>query len=91
MNNNQLIEKYANENEVSKAEAKRIIESVIRTIADGAKENGKCAVPGLGKLELVHVEERSGKAPKTQKPYTTPAHNKFKFTSLEAGKQLANA
>jgi len=55
----ELVEAVAQKLEVSKRESNEIIGTVIDTIVEGALE-GKCVVPGLGKLVLQKTKGRSG-------------------------------
>jgi len=89
MNKAELIEAVAGKLEVSKAEAGRVVETVIGTVIEGAVA-GECVVPGLGKLKVVDTAARSGvsKLGGAEKAWSTPAGKKIKLSLSTAGKAL---
>nr|DAX81622.1 MAG TPA: Bacterial DNA-binding protein [Bacteriophage sp.] len=60
---------------VTEDKAREIIETVVETIKAGAAKDGKCVIPGLGKLAVTKVAERTYTA--FGKSTTKPAHKKF--------------
>ena len=89
MNKSELIETVAGKLEVSKAEAGRVIETVVGTIIDGAVA-GECTIPGLGKVVKTATAARSGvsKLGGEEKAWTKAAGFTLKLRLSTAGKQL---
>jgi DNA-binding protein HU-beta len=89
MNKAELVEAVAGKLEVSKAEAGRIIETVVGTIIDGAVA-GECVVPGLGKIVKTETAARSGvsKLGGEEKAWSKPAGHTLKLRLSTAGKAL---
>ena len=89
MNKTQLIESVAAKQEVSKAEATRIIEGVFETIKEGLA-NGEVTLPGIGKLVVVETAARSGvsKLRGEEKAWSKPAGKTIKLRLSKAGKEL---
>ena len=85
MNKAQVAEAVATKLEVSKAEAQRIIDTVVGTFIEGAKADGEAVVQGLGKLKVVDKAETSGVA--MGKPWTKPAHKAFKLSVSKEGSE----
>lgn len=88
MNKAQLVDAVATKLEVSKAEAGRVIESVIGEIIAGAKADGECVIPGLGKLEVKETAARTGvsKMGGVEKAWTKPAGKKLGLKLSKEGK-----
>lgn len=93
MNKAQLVEAVASKLEVSKAEAGRVIETVLGTIIEGAKTDGECVIPGLGKLKVTATAAKAGGvervAPNGTKYVTEakPAGKKFSLSVSKEGKE----
>jgi nucleoid DNA-binding protein len=90
MNQNELIAVVAEKMEVSKAEAKRTIDTVLGTIIDGVVANGEAVLPGLGKLKVKDVKGRSGvsKLQGVEKAWKTEDHKTIRLSLSAAGKEL---
>lgn len=88
MNKAELIAKVAEKAEVSKAEAGRLVETVIEAIVEGAVADGEAVLPGVGKLKLVAVEASEGVA--MGKKWSKPAHKKLKLSLSTEGKTIGN-
>ena len=93
MNKAQLTEAVAAELEVSKAEAGRIIETVISGIIAGAVKDGEAVIPGLGKLVVAETAARSGvsKMGGVEKAWTKPAGKKLALKLSKEGKEAVTA
>ena len=89
MNKAELIEAVAAKLEVSKAEANRVVETVVGTIIEGAVA-GEAVIPGLGKLVKVETAARSGvsKIGGVEKAWTKEAGQTLKLRLSKAGKDL---
>jgi len=91
MNKVELISVIANKMDISKAEAGRVLNTVMETIIEGV-EAGECVLPGIGKLVLVDVPGRSGvsKVSGVEKAWKTEDHKKVKLRLSKAGKEIGN-
>lgn len=88
-NKSDLIEFVAaQEDVVSKASAKRIVDALVDKVIDLIAEGGDLSISGLGTFHVVAREERSGRNPQTGEALTIPAKNVPKF---RAGAKLKNA
>jgi len=90
MNKAKLVEVVAGKLEVSKAEAGRVVDTVIGSILDGVVADGEAVVPGLGKLKVVDVKGREGvsKLQGVEKAWKTEDSKKIKLSLSTAGKAL---
>lgn len=86
MNKAELIAKIAETTGTSKKEAEGTINLVVDTIIAGAKTDGECVIPSLGKLAVVDVAARSGVA--MGKAWSKPAGKALKLKLSKAGKEL---
>mgnify|MGYP003611292041 CR=1 FL=1 len=77
MNKAGLIASISEQMDISKIKSAEIINIVVETIKAGARNDGECVIPGLGKLKQVDVPERSGVA--MGKPWTKAAHKTLKL------------
>jgi DNA-binding protein HU-beta len=93
MNKAELTAAVATKLEVSKAEAGRIIETVLGEIIAGAVATGECVVPGLGKLEVKETAARSGvsKMGGVEKTWTKPAGKKISLKLSKEGKSVTES
>jgi DNA-binding protein HU-beta len=86
MNKVELTQAVAEKLQVSKAESGRIIEDVIGTMIDGAKNSGECVLPGLGKIVVVDTAAREGVT--NGKAWSKPAGKTIKLRLSKAGKEI---
>jgi nucleoid DNA-binding protein len=84
MNKAQVSEAVATALNTTKAEAQRIVDTVVSVIIKGAKEDGEAVVSGLGKLKVVDKEATSGTT--MGKAWSKPAHKAFKLVVSKEGK-----
>ena len=85
MNKAQVAEAVAIALNSTKAEAQRIVDTVMSVIIEGAKADGEAVVSGLGKLKVVDKEATSGVA--MGKKWEKPAHTAFKLIVSKEGKE----
>lgn len=83
MNKEQLIATVAETQGTSKAEAERNINDIVGAIMAGAKADGECAVPGLGKLKVENKPATTGES--FGKAWSKPAYSKFKLSVGTSG------
>jgi DNA-binding protein HU-beta len=84
----ELIAAVAEEAHIGKADAEKVINSLIWTISETLKGDGRLALPGFGTFSVTERKARDGRNPQTGKPIKIPATKVAKFT---AGKQLKDA
>lgn len=60
---NELAENNAAENDLTKAQAKTIVDSVFKTIADAAVSGAEASLPGFGKFNVEDSPAREGRNP----------------------------
>ena len=84
MNKLELIDYVSSETGATKADAGRIIDSVIDGISKELKKGRRVTLIGFGTFTPVKREERVGRNPKTGEPVNIPSKKVVKFkTSLE--------
>lgn len=83
MNKSQLIDSYANAHGITKAEAKRQVESVLDQIHTGLHQTGKVSLADFGTFTLATRAERQGRNPKTNESITIPAKQVVKFKAFD--------
>ncbi len=84
MTKSQIIAALAEENDVSKVEAKAFLESVVNLAYKNAKDG--FTIPGLGKLVKVRRKARMGRNPATGETIKIAAKTVLKFRIAKAAK-----
>lgn len=79
MNKSELIENIADQNGLTKVNAKKIVESVLENIAKGTREKGKVSLLGFGNFSTTIRAARQGRNPKTGEILEIPAKEVVKF------------
>lgn len=80
MNKTELIAAVAAKTETSKAQAAKLVDSVLGTIADAVcGDDAELAIPDFGRFFVKHVPERQGINPSTKEKITIEAHDKVVF------------
>jgi len=85
MNKTELIEKVANESNLSKSAAERMVNSVFAAITDAVKTGDKVSLPGFGAFSVVERAAREGRNPQSGEAMSIPAKKVVKF---KAGSKL---
>ena len=80
----QIIAAVAEDAEITKAQARDAIESLVNHAYKGAKDG--FTIPGLGKLVLVHRKARMGRNPATGETIKIKAKKVLKFRIAKAAK-----
>ena len=88
MNKQELIQKAAKENDLTKAKAAGAVESVIDGIIRGLKKGEATTFVGFGTFKTVARKARVARNPQTGEPIKIPKRRVVRFT---AGKALKNA
>jgi len=86
MTKSQLISLIAEKNELTKAAAGAILETLSSTAIAETKKTGQFVVPGIGKLVKSHRKARMGRNPQTGASIKIPAKTVVKFRVAKACK-----
>ncbi len=87
---NEIADKIAAEQAVSKAQAKAIVESVFKQISDAAGLGAETSIPGFGKFKVKDTPARDGRNPSTGATIQIAASKKLSFTPAKAIKDALN-
>nr|WP_314255915.1 HU family DNA-binding protein [uncultured Devosia sp.] len=87
---NEISENIAAEHSIPKAQAKALVESVIKAITDAAVAGDEVSLPGFGKFKVKASPAREGRNPSTGAPITIAASNKMTFVPAKALKDALN-
>ena len=88
MNKSELIEAMADGAGISKADAKRALDSFIGATSGTLKKGGRVALVGFGSFSISKRSARTGRNPQTGKEIQIAAKNVVKF---KAGAELSNS
>jgi DNA-binding protein HU-beta len=90
MNATELIAKLSGTHGVSKAQAKSIVEDILRGILDAAASGAEVSLPGFGKFKVKVTPEREGRNPASGEKIKIAASKKLTFSSAKSIKDLLN-
>ena len=88
MNKAELISKIAEDADVSKAMAEKILNATLSGIKEGLTDDGNLTLVGFGTFSVVKRAARKGRNPQTGKAIKIPAKKVVKF---KPGKNLKDA
>lgn len=88
MNKAELVNAVAAKSGLSKVDAKKALDAVIKSISEALINGDKVSLVGFGTFSVVERSARAGINPATKKPIKIPAKKVAKF---KAGSELANA
>lgn len=88
MNKAELIDAIAADSGLSKADAKRALDSFVKTTTTSLKKAGRVALVGFGSFSVTKRAARKGRNPQTGKEIKIAAKNVVKF---KVGADLAKA
>lgn len=88
MNKTQLVEKIAQQADLSKAKAAEALEAFIQTVTDNLAKNEEVSVVGFGTFTVSERAARAGRNPRTGEAIEIKASRLPKF---RAGKSLKEA
>ena len=88
---NEIADTIASEQNLSKVQAKAIVESVFRQITEAALAGAETSSPSFGKFKLKETPEREGRNPATGATIKIAAAKKLAFTPGKAVKDALNA
>src|ERR671913_8227 len=85
-----LADRVAAEHKVGKAEAKRIVTTVLDAITSAAREGQEVSLPGFGKFKVQHRPERQARNPRTGETVTVAAMRKLVYQPAKVVKDALN-
>ncbi len=85
MNKGDLIEKIVSEVSITKADAARVLESIVDGVTQSLKRGERTTISGFGTFSVSKRKARVGRNPQTGEPINIPARRVARFT---AGKEL---
>lgn len=88
---NEIADKIAAEQGLTKAQAKAIVEGVFKQIVAAATSGAETSIPGFGKFKLKETPEREGRNPATGATVKIAAAKKLTFQPAKAIKDTLNA
>ena len=91
MNTNELIAKIADAHDVSKVQAKSIVDDILKHIVDAAVSGAEVSLPAFGKFKVKATPEREGRNPANGEKIKIAASKKLTFSSAKSVKDLLNA
>ena len=87
---NEIADKIAADQNLTKAQAKAIVESVFKQITDAARAGAETSIPSFGKFKVKATPEREGRNPATGAAMKIAASNKLAFAPAKALKDTLN-
>lgn len=88
---NDIAAKVAQENGLTKAQAKSAVDAVFKAVTDAAIAGEETSIPGFGKFKVKETAEREGRTPATGVTVTIAASKKLTFTPAKAAKDALKA
>jgi DNA-binding protein HU-beta len=82
----QIIQKLADQAEITKRVAKSMMDTLAETAISEVKKNGVFVLPGIGRLVRVERKARMGRNPATGESIKIPAKKVVKFRVAKAAK-----
>lgn len=86
MANLDLAAKLADEHGITKADARKFIDTFLGAIIEAAAQGEDVSLPGFGKFKVKDTPEREGRNPATGEPLTIKAARKLTFAPAKAVK-----
>ncbi len=90
MNNSDLADSVAAANDLSKADARKLVDAVFVAIADAAAKGEEVSLNGFGKFKVKDSPAREGRNPSTGAPIQIAASKKLTFAPAKAVKDKLN-
>ncbi|MBD8689486.1 HU family DNA-binding protein [Rhizobium skierniewicense] len=87
---NEIADKIAADHNLTKAQAKTIVEAVISSISEAAVAGNETSLPGFGKFKVKATPEREARNPATGATIKVAAARKLAFTPAKALKDAMN-
>ena len=90
MNTTELVAKIAEAHGVSKAQAKAIVDDILKDIVESAASGAEVSLPGFGKFKVKETPEREGRNPASGEKIKISASKKLTFSSAKSVKDFLN-
>jgi DNA-binding protein HU-beta len=90
MNTTELVAKLAEVHGIGKAQAKSIVDDILKDIVDAAASGSEVSLPGFGKFKVKATPEREGRNPASGEKIKIAASKKLTFSSAKSVKDLLN-
>ena len=90
MNNSDLADTLAAANDLSKADARKLVDGVFAAITDAAAKGEEISLNGFGKFKVKDSPAREGRNPATGETIQIAAAKKLAFTPAKAVKDRLN-
>ncbi|ODT65234.1 MAG: DNA-binding protein [Pelagibacterium sp. SCN 63-23] len=87
---NEIANKLAADNNLTKAQGKALVDGVFKAIADAAASGEEISLPGFGKFKVKASPEREGRNPSTGATIKIAASKKLTFAPAKALKDALN-
>ncbi len=88
MNKGDLINKIAEDANLTKSQASEAVNTILSSIGETLKDGDKVSLVGFGTFSISHREARTGRNPQTGKAIKIAAKNVVKF---KPGKELSES
>ena len=79
LNTTELVDAVAEANDISKAKAKEVVNSIFAAIIEAAKRGEEVAIVGFGRFSVKERPAREGRNPATGAPLKIPASKSLGF------------
>ena len=90
MNNSDLADSLASANNITKADARKLVDGVFAAIADAAAKGEEVSLNGFGKFKVKDSPAREGRNPATGETIAIKASKKLSFAPAKAVKDRLN-
>ena len=90
MNTTELAAKIVEAHSVSKAQAKSIVDEILKDIVDAAASGAEVSLPGLGRFKVKETPEREGRNPASGEKIKDRGVEKLTFSPAKSVKDLLN-
>ena len=90
MNNSDLADSLASANNITKADARKLVDGVFAAIADAAAKGEEVSLNGFGKFKVKESAAREGRNPSTGETIQIAASKKLTFGAAKAVKDRLN-
>jgi len=87
---NEIADKIAGDQGITKAQANTIVDSVFKLISDAASSGAETSIAGFGKFKIKETPAREGRNPATGATTKIAASKKLTFTPAKAVKDALN-
>ncbi|MBD5067855.1 MAG: HU family DNA-binding protein [Alistipes sp.] len=81
MNKTQFVEAVALDTKMTKIEARKAVDAMIRTAVQALRDGDRLMLTGLGTFSVQHKSERTGRNPRTGAAVKIPPRKVIKFRS----------